>query len=264
MYDGDKGYVAGYNGIDLPFMETQQAWWTVRKEAPYDFMPTLGQSSLVQMVSYDEHGHPVTCDDWIISPELYGGRQCIEFFARSMTVDYGYETFEVYYSLTDNKRESFKIIMYETRLEDYWTQFFVSLPEGTKYFAIRCTSNDVYHMMLDNITYTAKGTPMAYDLKGYNVYRNGVKVNDTLVTEPSFTSTRELEGDDYFVTAVYDRGESTASNIVHIGKSGIEDIEAIPAEAEYFDLRGMRVRDDKLAPGIYIMRQGNRVTKIVR
>lgn len=264
MYDGDKGYVAGYNGIDLPFMETQQAWWTVRKEAPYDFMPTLGQSSLVQMVSYDEHGHPVTCDDWIISPELYGGRQCIEFFARSMTVDYGYETFEVYYSLTDNKRESFKIIMYETRLEDYWTQFFVSLPEGTKYFAIRCTSNDVYHMMLDNITYTAKGTPMAYDLKGYNVYRNGVKVNDALVTEPSFTSTRELEGDDYFVTAVYDRGESTASNIVHIGKSGIEDIEATPAEAEYFDLRGMRVRDDKLAPGIYIMRQGNRVTKIVR
>jgi cleaved adhesin domain protein len=266
MYDGDKGYVSGYGGLTMPVDMTQQAWWTMTNDSPFDFLPTLGKSSLVQMCSMDEQEVPVQNDDWIISPELYGGRQTVEFWARSARIDYGYETFEVYYSTTDNNRASFKQIMYETMLDEVWTQFYVSLPEGAKYFAIRCTSNDCFNMMLDNITYTAKGTPQAYELKGYNVYRNGIKLNDSLLTGCRFSTSRELESDSYFVTAVYDRGESVASNVVWLGDTGIDTVigdNQMNAPVEYFDLQGIKVAAENLRPGLYLRRQGAVTTKII-
>lgn len=267
MYDGDKGYVSGYSGLTMPVDMTQQAWWTMTNDSPFDFMPTLGKSSLVQMCSIDENETPVQNDDWIISPELYGGRQTVEFWARSATIDYGYETFEVYYSTTDNNHSSFKQIMYETDLDEEWTQFFLSLPEGTKYFAIRCTSEDRLSMMLDNITYIAQGTPRVYELKGYNVYRNGNKLNDSLLTSCSFSTSRELESDSYFVTVVYDLGESVASNVVWLGDVGIDSVvgdnQMNDAPVEYFDMQGVKISAENLHPGLYLRRQGSVVTKII-
>ena len=267
MYDGDKGYVSGYNGLSMPVDMTMQAWWTMTDDAPYDFMPTIGRSSLVQMCSVDANGSPVQNDDWLISPELYGGRQIVEFWARSIRIDYGYDTFEVYYSVSDNNPSSFKQIMYETSLDEAWSQFFVSLPDGARYFAIRCTSEDCCNMMLDNIVYTAKGTPMEYQLIGYNVYRNGTLLNDSPLAECSFKTTRELDRDSYFVTAVYDRGESVASNVVYLGKSGITDIMTEDATSEepveYYNLRGIRMSGSELRPGIYLRRQGLSVSKVM-
>lgn len=267
MYDGDKGYVGGYNGVSMPVDQTQQAWWTMTSDAPYNFVPTLGKSSLVQMFTVNSGGSPIKNDDWLISPELYGGRQTVEFWARSINVDYGYDTFEVYYSLTDNSPASFRKIMYETSLEEVWEQFFVSLPDGAKYFAIRCTSENCLNMMLDNITYIAKGTPKEYKLIGYNVYRNDTKLNDEPLTGCSFKTSRELERDSYFVTAVYDRGESVASNVAYLGKSGIGEVTADETasdeQVEYFDLRGARVSESNLRPGIYLRRQGLSVSKVM-
>lgn len=46
--------------------------------------------------------------------------------------------------------------------------------------------------------------------------------------------------------------------------SGVEDIDADnDAEAEYYNLQGVRVAADGLTPGIYIRRLGNSVTKVV-
>lgn len=265
MHDGDNGYVRGYNGVEMPVDMTQQAWWTMTNDAPFNFLPTFGKSSLVQMCSVNANGSAVKNDDWLISPELYGGRQTIGFRARSASVSYGYDTFEVYYSLTDNNPESFNLIMLETSLDEIWQQFFVSLPDGAKYFAIRCTSDDCFSMMLDDITYTSKGTPREYRLEGYNVYRNGTMLNSTPLTECSFVTTRELERDAYFVTAVYDRGESVASNVAYLGKSGLDEVTEInDAPVEYFDLRGIRVPANALRSGIYIRKQGGTVTKLRR
>lgn len=49
------------------------------------------------------------------------------------------------------------------------------------------------------------------------------------------------------------------------GESGFEDVEAVTpqGEAVYYDLRGVRVNADSLAPGIYIKRQGAKSTKVV-
>lgn len=263
MYDGDKAFVAGFEEVDYPLVNTRQAWWTVRNENGFEFVPARGNSSLVQMTSSDEDGKPVDCDDWIISPELYGGRQNLSFWARSLTITYGYETFEVYVSSTDNDPRSFTRILYPTRLEAEWTPFFVTLPEGTRYFAIRCLSYNCYMMLLDDITYIPAGTPRDYELFGYNVYRNDEKLNGDLVAGTTFVTDLQNDDDEYYVTAVYDRGESTASNVARLGESGIDGITAPAAPAEYFTVSGLKVAADALTPGIYIRRQGSTVSKVV-
>ena len=45
--------------------------------------------------------------------------------------------------------------------------------------------------------------------------------------------------------------------------SGIEEITADSAEVEYFSISGLRVSSDNLPAGLYIRRQGNKLTKIL-
>jgi hypothetical protein len=51
------------------------------------------------------------------------------------------------------------------------------------------------------------------DLLGYNVYRDNVMINGALVTETTYTDNISVTGSyDYYVTAVWDEGESDPSN----------------------------------------------------
>lgn len=263
MIDADGGNIAGLSNIELPVKGTPQAYWSMTTDAPYDFLYTSGRSSLFTMATVNENRRPIPNDDWLISPELYGGRQTIGFRACAQSVAYGYETFEVYASSATTALGDFERVKIETPVGEDWEQFYVTLPAGTLYFAIRCTSNDCLLFTLDDITYIAKGEPRPLTLKGYNVYRNGVQLNSEPVTATSFSTVRELECDKYFVTAVYDRGESTASNIVQLGEAGIDAIvsDAATAPAEYYDLRGMRVSPSALTPGLYIVRRGSSAVK---
>ncbi|MDE7375641.1 MAG: choice-of-anchor J domain-containing protein, partial [Muribaculaceae bacterium] len=249
MYDADRGNIAGFAGFDMPLNRTPQAYFVM---SSYDLesLYTIGHNSLFAMATTDENRRPIRNDDWLISPELYGGRQTIGFKACSQSIGYGYETFEVYASQGSADIADFEKVMMETAVGEEWEQFYVTLPAGTRYFAIRCTSNDCLLFTLDDITYAAKGDPQPMQLIGYNVYRNGVQLNAEPVTATTYATARELAGDDYFVTAVYDLGESTASNILHLGVDGIDEISAdIPAE--YYDLRGLRINPANLTPGIY-------------
>ena len=47
------------------------------------------------------------------------------------------------------------------------------------------------------------------------------------------------------------------------GMTGVDDVEADTAAAEYYTLQGVRVDAENLTPGLYIRRQGNTVTKVV-
>lgn len=261
MYDADGGNIAGFAGADMPLNKTPQAYF-VLSSWDYESLYTIGHNSLFAMATTDANRRPIRNDDWLISPELYGGRQSIGFKACSQTIGYGYETFEVYASSASTDIADFELVMVETAVGEEWEQFYVTLPAGTRYFAIRCTSNDCMLFTLDDITYIAKGDPRPLQFKGYNVYRNGAKLNTELVTANTFATTRELEGDDYFVTAVYDQGESTASNIVHLGVAGIDAIDT-DAAPEYYDLRGLRVNPANLTPGLYIMRRGTSAIKVL-
>ncbi|MDE7387919.1 MAG: choice-of-anchor J domain-containing protein [Muribaculaceae bacterium] len=265
MVDVDCGNIAGFSNFEMPVKGTQQAFWTMTSHEPYNFLYTQGRSSLFAMATVDANRRPIANDDWLISPELYGGRQTIGFSACAQSINYGYETFEVYATSSSKPNiNNFEKVMIETSVGEEWKQFYVTLPAGTKYFAIRCTSNDRLLFTLDDISFIAKGEPRALELKGYNVYRNGVQLNSEPVTATTYATTRDLAGDDYFVTAVYDKGESTASNVVHLGEVGIGEIEAdATATEEYYDLRGMKVAPSALTPGLYIVRRGNTATKVM-
>ena len=62
-------------------------------------------------------------------------------------------------------------------------------------------------------------------LIGYNIYRDGVKVNDTPVTDTKFTD--KVGGAHlYNVTAVYDKGEARFSNTAEVtAAAGISEVE---------------------------------------
>lgn len=109
-------------------------------------------------------------NSWLISPELSGNAQTITFWERVITSAYGDETYEVLASSTDNNPSSF------TRVQSFndqaldWTLRTADLPAGTKYFAIRHTSNDIFGLLIDDITYEVAGEQPV----SYNVYLDGV------------------------------------------------------------------------------------------
>lgn len=266
-HDLDQGFIGGFPDFEMPIDRTQQAFWVMSNSGIHNFLiPHSGEKFLAQMYVLSEDGRSeLDCDDWLISPELYGGPQIVEFWTSSLTDEYGYDLFEVLYSTSDANPEHFVTILPTTEASMDWTRYHVSLPDGARYFAIRCTSGGTYMFMLDDITFTPKGTPRNYTLLGYNIYRNDTKVNDTPVVATSFATTRELETDRYFVTAVYDLGESVASNEVRVGLDGIETVDTDPASAiRWYDLRGIELPQAPTLPGIYLMRQGATVTKVRR
>lgn len=63
-----------------------------------------------------------------------------------------------------------------------------------------------------------QGRTTRFEFLGYNVYRDNVVLNTELVTETEYTDSNVVNGQtyEYHVTAVYDEGESVASNSVTV------------------------------------------------
>lgn len=151
-------------------------------------------------------------DDWLISPELSGYGETLSFFAKAVSASYGSEKFQVLYSMTGKDIESF-VKLNSGEADEVggmaWTEFTYQIPLGAKHFAIRYVSNDVFGLMIDDISYTTH----SMDLIGYNVYRNYEKITATPVTELVFTdNVADYAEYVYTVTAVYDKGEAYFSN----------------------------------------------------
>ena len=106
-----------------------------------------------------ENNANAAADHWLISPELSGKAQTISFFVKEITKEYGSEKYEVLASSTNNSPTSFKIVgsVHEANSDD-WEMVSVTLPAGTKYFAIRHVSYDIFAMMIDDVTYEPKGS----------------------------------------------------------------------------------------------------------
>ncbi len=163
-------------------------------------------------------------DDWLISPELSGEAQKVTFYIKSITMAYP-ERFRVLYSM-DSKSTSDFVKVAEANYytpASYWRKFTVTLPEGARYFAIHCISADAFGLMVDDVTYTpASSGELSLDFMGYNVYRDGVKINAEPLGEPSYSDTPVIgEAHEYYVTALYPEGESSPSPRFRSGTSGI-------------------------------------------
>ena len=201
----------GILGLAFPHREAAKSWQVFNLRAlgvdPDEEDTTWdghsGQQFLVAFADKDGKN-----DDWLISPALSGKKQTVSFWMKSIsTFWYGNETYEVLASSTDREISSF-VSMKSGDVGQEWTEISVELPAGTRYFAIKCTSADKYVMALDDITYIpGSGLFDEFDFVGYNIYKNVVKVNETVINEESYSCAGNLEAE-YAVTALYTTGES--------------------------------------------------------
>lgn len=172
--------------------------------------------------------NPVRTDDWLISPELYGGAQTIRFYARSMNAQF-LETMEMYWSTGGTAREDFTKAGEVKQVSADWTEYTFDVPEGARRFALRNVSYDMFALCIDDITYIpADAGAGNLTVTGYNLYRDRVRLNDTPVTELAWTDTDVPAGEHiYHVTVVYSNGESCPSNGARVAAA----LDGVAAEA---------------------------------
>ena len=253
--------------------------------ADESFNPKSGKQMLISVAALSGEN-----DDWLITPELAPDCRYVSFFAKSITDRYGLEQFEAWYSTSGNDTDDFT--KFETGTQEApteWTEFAYRLPEGTKYFAIRYVSKDKYAIAIDDLSFTpADGSTTELELLGYNVYKDGVKINGDIVATASFTDSADGKNHTYAVTAVYDLGESDFSNKVETTDGGIGEITsgiriyasgtAIHIDGATGETIGIYSADGKLLssrkaesqnavisaqPGYYIVKAGTAVEKVI-
>lgn len=262
--DVDDAEVGGFQGMDFSvdgvnILQSHQSFWVhdVTDEATWNqtFAANSGVKYLAAMFRYDDG----QADDWAISPVLSGNAQTVSFYAKSYSSDYP-ENIEVYYSTGSKNPADFVKVMDKVVVPGDWTEYTAALPEGAKYFAIRSCASSSFMLMVDDVTYEMIDVPTDLSIAGYNVYRDGVKINDATVEETTYTDATAAEGNhSYAVTVVYDKGESKASNIATIVVSGISEVIFDSAKAaNIYSVDGTLVRSNatsvkNLKKGIYVI-----------
>ncbi len=248
LYDGDRGLIGGIEDankgeIELPGIPSgsQQSWFTFDgdyEELNFTYRAHSGRQHLATMYCYgvDDKGmgYETQNDDWLISPILATGSEQISFFARG----YSYmapDALEIL-NTTDASSEPimapYRSLGKIDPMPTSWDEYEVELPAGAVRFALRSIGNFGFMLFVDDITFTPACGASMLSVKGYNVYRDGVKVNSSPVAEPLFIDDSASDGvHTYGVTTVYNRGESRMSNLVST-TSAIDG-----AEAAYMEVR---------------------------
>lgn len=238
--DVDDSEVGGFQGTDIPGITpgtTKGSFWIWdQSQLGNDtFKAHSGDKYLFSLFRYDDG----QADDWAISPQLYGGEQSVSFWARSYSADYP-EKIEVYYSTGSTDPEDFVLV--EGSQVDVvpaeWTEYMVDLPDGATRFAIRSCAAGSFMLMVDDVTYTpAAAFSGEISLKGYDVYRDGVKLNDAPVEKTDYADANVVEGTtyDYVVVALFEEGAGRVSNTATIKfekeQSGLDELGAAKAIA---------------------------------
>jgi len=302
--DADQMYIYGFSFFELPAYapqpESLQSWFSFTDaykpmadhfSDPGFYKAHGGNQYLGSMAvtTGDPDYTQRRSDDWAISPMLYGGKQTISFWAKSMLSD-ALEELEVLYSSTGKEISDFKSLLIVDEVPWDWTQYFVQLPAGAKYFAIRNHSRDAYVLMIDDVNFTPAAGGTSLELSGYNVYRDGIRINTETVSGTKFADT--LTGTatpEYTVTALYrNRGESAFSNVAIPELSGIDDaalatvriyaapgsinvIGAYDTDIDVYSIDGRLVSHAAasghdciaVASGTYIVKVGTKVAKLI-
>ncbi len=231
--DGDGARAGTIYGADLysttafPYQMKAASWFVVDAEyakvSGYEAVSGIKYTASIFNVGGEQN------DDWLISPALSGQAQLINFSAGSVRDDWGLDAFEVLVSYDGTDAADFtEVIGTETAVPVGWTEYTYYVPAGAKHFAIRSTGTRAYMLRVDDVTFcAADGTAKTYTLEGYNVYRDGAKINTETVTETTYTDATADAAVDHFyrVTALYAGGESGYTNRVEIGASNLSGVE---------------------------------------
>ncbi len=293
LYDGDGHKPGMFEGFFFPFGYTPGSF-CVFDNADSDVIPTgyekgfeaySGHKYMIAIYPYGDTG--TTLDDWMISPELTGAAQTVSLYARSYSPT-ALETFEILVSYNGTDVKDFELISTHRNVPTTWTKYTAELPAGAKYFAIRCISVDKFLFLVDDVTMTTKNGPINLaKLMGYNIYCGKEKMNASPVSDLTYLQKAAPSAEGYRVTAVFDKGESRASNVAKVDISGIEGVSgqalmvyskdsaiyvanaagevAIYSIDGHVIYKGMPASTLKVdvAPGVYMVKSGKSTAKII-
>lgn len=223
-------------------------------------------------------------DDWLISPQLSGKAQTVAFWVKSLNSNYGLEKYQVLYSTTNTDTASFKLLTEAEAPAEAWQEVKADLPEGARYFAIRCVSEERFMFMVDDVTYDAQ--PL--QVEGYNVYRDGQLVAKVGADATSYTDAGGNDGSVYQVSVVYSVGESALSNKASVLPTAITSVSADGLQVyaadgrilvrhaqgkhiaiyrlsgqQVLDVQGKSDVDCAVRPGIYLVHADSKVVKVI-
>ena len=155
-------------------------------------------------------------DNWLISPPLSGNAQNIQFFAFNYAYpNYVYkENFDVLYSTTDNDTTSFRLIEQDVADGGFawnqgpnWKEFNIDLPQGATYFAIHHNTkreDGAYLFGIDNVTFEKGCVGICDQIIGYNLYRDGEKIESLAEGQMDYTDKNVTDGEHtYNVTVLF-------------------------------------------------------------
>lgn len=189
------------------------------------FAPCDGTKALVFTKPYASSGN----DNWVILPEVKGGTE----FSFRVSATHLWNTLtdkiEVYYSMGSTDPEEFLRVARFDATTWTWTEHSFTVPAAARRVAFRTNGkmeNDA--IAVDAVSYCVEDAPLS--LQGYNVYRNHEKTASVDAATTSYldaVSNRADETRNYYVTAVYDKGESMPSASVDVDMStGIDNVAA--------------------------------------
>ncbi len=258
--DNERTYTIGsyiYDNSDQP--KAFQIWNPSQTIPPYTAdkgLPHRGNKCLASMATFTGKRN-----DWIISPDLsdqhFTEDFTFSFWAYSMTSSYGLEKIKIGYSLTDKNINSFIFLNngepYEipekTRehTDDYYFSF--RIPKEARYVAINCVTDGDggQALFIDDIAIAVNKimpnkTATNY-LTGFNLYRDGKKINNELITQHSYTDTVPDFGiHTYQVESVFENGEPVKGISVNVDVPNIhllpfvENFESYDFETNFWEI----------------------------
>lgn len=230
MEDVDGQYTYMVSGLDYNNASAAMAFqiWNTQLAGAWDYEELRPYSNSQCLISWHSAGVLASDgstveeinNDWMISPEIKAG-STIGFWANMPSAQLGNDHFEIWTSSTGYDLADFSLFKEVEIPTIGWEYYTYTLPEDAHYFAIRHVTGGLA-LMIDDIEYIpVDAVEGQYTLLGYNVYHNGQKLNEQLLTQTNFTTSQPDLGT-YAVSVVYEMGESPLSNKVNIYKVGIE------------------------------------------
>lgn len=207
-----------------------------------------GQNSATCLISLAVDGQK---DDWLISPELTGLNSEIKISCRSTSASKGLEVIQLYYSTGSTNPDDFIALTDSVEVPNAWFNVTLDIPYGAKRFAIRAMTNGGTALLVDNFKYVVPDSRYQnLKLSGYNIYRNGIKLNSALLNARTYTdASADTKIDNYYtVTSVFDRGESGASNVLKI--DGTNSLSTLTGDALRVGTDGRNIVVDNATDGI--------------
>ena len=265
LYDGNGIETYSWQGVSYPNQYQPQAFQVLNVDAlgeqfSANYSAASGSQFLISFCPAGDGVYP-PADHWLISPMLSGSEQTISFSARAITDQYGAETYEVLASSGSTAPSDFTVVQSFSTTDVEWTNVEVTVPAGTKYFAIRHTSQDIFGLMLDDAKFVTMG---GVNLKGYKVYVDRILVaglaqdiNGYVYDEFLTNGAHEIA-----VSGVLDNGLETKPVTVVVNVNNAPTaIESIIAKGEPFDVftvDGVAVRRNVtnvngLKAGVYVV-----------